>query len=490
MKLTFLGAARTVTGSCYLLETPQGRLVVDCGMYQGPQHLREQGWPEAYLDPHQVDWLLLTHAHIDHAGNVPLLVRQGYRGPVYATAATADLCGIMLADSARIQEEDARLDLRKWARRGRVGPPPAPLYTEADAAAAVGLLRPVQYDEIVEITPGLRVRWRDAGHIIGAASLEVWVREGKQETKIVFSGDIGHPKRPLLRDPEYLSDADYVVMESTYGNRRHRPRAAKTDRLRELVEEAARQRGHIIIPAFAVGRTQELLYELNTLVESNQVPRLPVYVDSPLAVAATEIYDRHRDCLDEETQALLARGDHPLDFPGLTLTRSVGESMALNTHKGAMIVISASGMCTGGRIRHHLKNHLEHDRDVILFVGYQAGGTLGRLLVDGHKTVKLFNDWLNVRARIESLPGFSAHADVDGLLEWLGHIKGVQGVFVTHGEEQAALDYAALVTQRLGLATAVPEFGDRVDLSDPASRREAFALSDSLLLREVEIKEE
>jgi metallo-beta-lactamase family protein len=347
----------------------------------------------------------------------------------------------------------------------------------------------VRYGDIVEVLPGIRARWRDAGHILGAACIEVWVEEEGRETKIIFSGDIGQTGRPLIRDPEVLEDADFVVTESTYGNRRHESQELKLSRLLEIIQKAIRNQSHIIVPAFAVGRTQELLYELNALVEQNQVSRFPVYVDSPLAVAATEIYSQHRECLDEETQALLARGDNPLDFAGLRFTRTVSESMALNKQQGPFMIISASGMATAGRIRHHLHNHLEHGNDTVLIVGFQAVGTLGRLLRDGATRVKLLGDNIRVRARVTEMHGFSAHADAEGLLNWLEPIKGPRAVFVVHGEESAALDYAALAHRRLGAPTLVPDYGETVDLSDDGEIAQRLALMDGVWRRPATIRD-
>lgn len=490
MKLSFLGAARTVTGSQYLLEAAGKRLLIDCGMVQGGQHFRNQGRPDFHLDYTKVDAVLLTHAHIDHSGNLPLAVRLGLPGPIYCTAATQDLCAVMLPDSAHIQEEDARHDLRKWMRSGRIGPAPTPLYTVEDAEKVLPLLRGVRYDESVAIAPGIKVRWRDAGHILGAASLEVWVTEGGREEKIVFSGDIGNPNRPLLKDPTLLDSADYVVMESTYGNRRHEQAESKCDCLQRIVERAVRNRGHIIIPAFAVGRVQELLFELNNLVEHNLIPRLPIFVDSPLAISATEISRKHKECFDEETRAMLAAGDDPMDFPGLKLTREQAESKRINFEKGPMIIIASSGMCTGGRILHHLQNHLDHGNDTILFVGYQAQGTLGWYLQQGNPVVKVFGQKTQVRAKVQSLRSFSAHADADGLLHWLQSIQGTKTVFVTHGEEDAALDFAALAHRELGAPTLVPEFGESYDLSDTAALQARLAQMGEVWARPAEITED
>lgn len=490
MKLSFLGAARTVTGSQYLIETNGKRLLIDCGMTQGPEHLRQQGRLDALLDYRTVDAALLTHAHIDHSGNLPLIARLGFSGPVYTTTATADLCQVMLPDSAHIQEEDAKHDLRRWMKNGRVGPAPAPLYDLEDVDKVLKLFRGVRYDEMVEVFPGLRARWRDAGHILGAGSIELWLTEGAKTTKVVFSGDIGNPGRPLLRDPVLLEDADIVVMESTYGNRRHDRAEIKSDRLKRIVEATVRSHGHIIVPAFAVGRVQELLYELNHLVENNLIPRLPVFVDSPLAISATEISQKHRECFDDETRALLAAGDDPMAFAGLKLTRQVSESKQINHVKGPMVIISSSGMCTGGRIRHHLQNHLDHGNDTILFVGFQAAGTLGRYLQEGNPVVKLFGQKVRVRARVQSLRAFSAHADADGLLHWLRSIQGPRAVFVTHGEESAALDFAALAHRELGAPTLVPEYGESFDLSDTAGLQARLAAMQEVWDRPAEVFDE
>ena len=489
MKLTFLGAARTVTGSHYLLEAAGQRILIDAGMHQGPEHMRQQGRPDFRLDYHQMDLVLLTHAHIDHSGNLPLIARLGFKGPVYTTLATADLCEVMLPDSAHIQEEDWRHDFKRWTRQGRQGPPPAPLYQMEDVEAVLKLFRPVQYDETVEVAPGIKARWRDSGHILGAAGIELWVEENGQTTKLVFSGDIGHVNRPLLRDPTLYDEADFVVMESTYGNRRHEPVTTQQDTLRDILRYADRNRSHIIVPSFAVGRTQELLYALNQIIEHKLAPRIPVFVDSPLAISATEISQRHPECFDDETRALLAQGDDPMDFPGLTLTHTVAQSKAINQMKGPLMIIASSGMCTGGRIRHHLQNHLDHGKDILLFVGYQAAGTLGRYIRDGHPQVKLFGEKVQVRARVRSLSAFSAHADADGLLAWLKPIQGPRAVFVVHGEEEAALDFAALSHRELGAPTLVPEFGETFDLSSPGDIKQSLAGMTEVWQRPAEVRE-
>lgn len=480
MRLRFLGAARTVTGSHYLLELSQASLLVDCGMTQGMDAPRTHGTHRFDFEPSQLDIVLLTHAHIDHSGMLPRLWKLGFRGRIFATRATTDLCAVMLADSAKIQQEDAEFELRKWRKGQQATPPPAPLYTIEDAGAVMDCFVPVDYDAEVEVAPGVSVRWVDAGHILGAASIELWAADRGATRKLVFSGDIGNPNRPLLRDPTTIADADFVVMESTYGNRAHPPEERIQTKLADAINAAVREHGHILVPSFAVGRTQELLYRLDQMLSAGAIPHLPVYVDSPLASQATEVFEHHRECYDEEALALLAQGNDPISFPGLRFVESVQESMSLNQLRKPAIIISASGMCQAGRIRHHLHHHLEHGNDVILFVGWQAAGTLGRLLVDRVPRVKLFGRDHRVRARIVSIRGLSAHADQPGLLAWVRAIDGVRTVFVTHGEEQAALTFAQLLETDCGLRPIVPHHGEAVDLLDDAdlSRRQEQAAAE------------
>ncbi len=469
MRLSFLGAARTVTGSQYLLRTDHGRVLVDCGMFQGRRHMREQNRMDFHFNPAKIDHVILTHAHIDHCGLLPRLVANGFRGRITTTEPSADLCEILLLDSAYIQEEDARYDLMKWQQHGRQGPPPEPLYTQEDVPPTLDLLRVAEYDETVQIAPWLRARFADAGHILGAASVELWLGEGADVTKVVFSGDLGQAGQPLLRDPQPVAEADYLIIESTYGNRLHAPTEENRAAFARIVKKTIERRAHLIIPAFAVGRTQDVLYELNKLVESGEVKPVPVYLDSPLAIRATKIVRKHRDCFDAEARAMLAAGDQPTDFPGLRFTPSVEESKAINTTEGPFIVIAASGMCTAGRIRHHLRNHISHKDDTMLLVGFQAAGTTGRYLQDGGKDVKLFKEWYPVKADIVSLSGFSAHADLKGLVDWASQVKGVRGAFVTHGEENACLDFAATLHRRLGMKSYAPEAGYTVELDAKAS---------------------
>jgi len=378
--LRFLGAARTVTGSQYLLQLPDASVLVDCGMYQGHDEALQHRTQGFAFDPVSLDAVLLTHAHIDHSGLLPRLWKEGFRGQVYCTSATRDLCEVMLADSAKIQEEDAAWELRKWRKGQQAFAPPQPLYTVEDAEGVMEHFVSVGYDDEVQVLPNLAVRWVDAGHILGAASLEVWAQESGRARKIAFSGDVGNPGRPILRDPTYIDSADFVVMESTYGNRSHPREEEVADELVDVIQRTARIRGHIIVPSFAVGRTQDLLYRLDRLLTTKRVPALPVFVDSPLASRATEVFEKHHECYDAEALELLGHGDNPIRFSSLKFTQSTEQSRALNYADGPLIIISASGMCTAGRVRHHLHHHLAHGNDTILFVGFQAEGTLGRIL--------------------------------------------------------------------------------------------------------------
>jgi metallo-beta-lactamase family protein len=459
LKLTFHGAAKTVTGSCHLLETNDVRIMVDCGMFQGSGEADELNYRPFPFDPSTVDYLLLTHAHIDHSGLIPRLVKEGFQGKIIATRATSDLCGIMLLDSAHIQEMEAEWETRKRKRFG--AKEVEPLYTKADAAAALRFFQPIDYDSEIILGENAVVCFHFASHILGAAIIEITINEKGEKTKFVFSGDLGRKNQPIIRDPHRIEAADYLIIESTYGNRRHEDKKQKSKKLSDIILEAVENRGKIIIPAFAVGRTQDVLYELNLLAESGRIPRIPIYFDSPLAIEATQIFTRHRDNYDRQTTALLESGDDPFSFPGLHFARSADESKALNTLEGQAIIVSASGMCTAGRIKHHLKHNLWRPEASVLFIGYQAKGTLGRRLLDGEKEVKIFGEDISVQAKIYSIDGFSAHADRDDLLQWIGQfVKKPKKVFVVHGEEEAAASFAAAVNEEFGLDTVVPDRSD------------------------------
>lgn len=466
MKLTFIGAAHEVTGSCHLLEANGTHILIDCGMEQGPDLYENQELPVAAGD---IDYILLTHAHIDHSGLIPLLCRHGFRGEIITTFATADLCNIMLHDSAHIQEFEAEWRNRKARRSG--APLYEPLYTMQDALEAVALLSPCDYGQTIEVTEGIRVRFNDIGHLLGSASIEVWVTEDGVTKKIVFSGDVGNLDQPILKDPSAVQEADYVVIESTYGNRIHSEE--KPDYLGEftrILRETFQQGGNVVIPSFAVGRTQELLYFIREIKEKNLLPdfsHFEVYVDSPLAIEATNVFTKNgKACYDEEAMALVEKGVNPLAFPGLKLSVTSDDSKLINFESQPKVIISASGMCEAGRIRHHLKHNLWRKECTILFVGYQAAGTLGRKLIEGATTVKLFGETIEVAARIESLKGVSGHADRNGLLLWLkGFRSEIQHVFVVHGEDAVTDEFARTVTEEFGWKAFAPYSGGSVDLA-------------------------
>jgi len=487
MKVTCVGAAGTVTGSNYLIEAEGVRLLLDCGMFQGSGQMEERNYLEFPYDPSSVSHLLLTHAHIDHSGLIPKLTREGFSGTILATAATADLCKIMLADSAHIQEMEANWRNRKKKRAGR-SRFVQPLYTKADAAAAMECFRPVDYGLDVVLSPNARIRFNDAGHILGSAIMEIWIKEGDREVKVVFSGDLGSTDQPIIPNPTYIKEADVVFIESTYGNRLHKTKESTYEELRQVIVAAREDGGNVIIPAFAVERTQEVLYVLNALYEQGQIPRVDVYVDSPLAISATQIFLDHPECFDEETLNKLRTGDHPLEFPGLQFTPSVEESMKLNQIKKGAVIVAASGMAHAGRIKHHLRYNLWRPEAHVVFVGYQAQGTTGRLIVDGARRVKIFGEDVAVNAKIHTIGGFSAHADRDGLLKWLGHFDPKPAATVIiHGEPHSSTAFARHVNDQLGLIPLVPKLGEVVDLDVAMGKFEEKGVAIPSLAFQVEL---
>jgi metallo-beta-lactamase family protein len=461
MKITFLGAAETVTGSCYLVETEQTSFLVDCGMHQGHPEENQMNRARFPFDMSQINFMLLTHAHIDHSGRIPKLYVDGFRQSIYTTKATAELCGIMLPDSGHIQEMEQEWRSRKNNRAGK--PAETALYTMQDAVDACSLFKPVHYDTEFRPAPDVRVILRDAGHILGSAIIEIWVAEsgeggpdGRHETKIVFSGDLGNKGIPIMRDPAIIDATDYLVIESTYGDRVHANTVDKIDRFVQIINETIALGGNVIIPSFAVGRTQEIIYELNKQEERYRNQRTtfmqtPVYVDSPLAVSATRIFRENTDCYDEEARQYILNGENPLDFPNLHFTASAEESKQLNLSPESKIIISASGMCDAGRIKHHLKHNLWRPESTIIFVGFQALGTLGRRLVDGARTVRIFDEEIAVKARIEMIEGFSGHADRDGLLAWIGAMRQKPTeILLVHGEPAVIASFAGAIGQQFG----------------------------------------
>ena len=453
MKLTFLGAAGEVTGSCLRVDHERGSFLVDCGLFQGGREAERKNREALDFDLRDIDFVLLTHAHLDHSGLVPRLVALGYKGRFFTTAATVDLLGVMLMDSAHIQEKEAEWALRSTrSRKAGRGGNLVPLYTVEQARSSLGRLRALGFDEMVEVGHGVRCRFRNAGHILGSAIIEIDVEERGHTRRLVVSGDLGQPMRPVLQDPVQIPAADYLCVESTYGNRAHRSFAETCDELAEVLRRTLKvDGGNVIIPAFAVGRTQELLFVLADLVRAGRIDRLDVVVDSPMASAVTELTVRHDDLWDEETRELYAWTRHHADRFNLRFVQDVEESMALNSVRGGLVIISASGMCDAGRIKHHLRYNLGRRECAIVIAGFQAAGTLGRRLVDGARQVTLFRERIPVRARIHTIGGLSAHADQPALLNWLrGFRSPPRRTFVVHGEPTAAAALAEVVERELG----------------------------------------
>ena len=479
MKVTFLGATKTVTGSNFLVEAAGKKFLVDCGMYQGKAEDEwENSAPFAY-DVHDIDFMLLTHAHIDHSGRIPKLYKEGYRNPIYATKATCELCSIMLPDSGHIQEMEIEWKNRKRVRKG-LDPEP-PLYTAEEATKCLEVFSPIKYDEIIDITDKIHVRFNDAGHMLGSAIIEIWAEEDGKTTKAVFTGDLGNNDIPLLSSPTMIDDADYLVMESTYGGRLHNRNDDKAEMFLNIVSETLDKGGTVVIPSFAVGRTQEILYELNNLKDIRTdeefrkkyetLMRVPVYVDSPLAISATQIFKDNMDIFDEETQEIMRRGDNPLEFPGLQFTRTAEESKELNEKNESSIIISASGMCEVGRIKHHLKHNLWNPNSTILFVGYQAPGTLGRKIVDGAKKVKIFGEEIAVNARIEYIEGYSGHADQEWLLNFVySFLRKPKTIFLVHGEPEGQVILKQKLQGTTQIPVIIPEYGEEYELNEEVQR--------------------
>ena len=465
VKITFLGADHEVTGSCTMLECAGSLGLVDCGMEQGKDIFENRPLP---VPAGELDFVLLTHAHVDHSGHLPLLYKQGYDGPIYATSETCNLCRIMLIDCAEIHESDAEYQNKKNQRAGK--PLVEPLFTVEDAQTAIEHLRPVEYGEQLQISDGVTVRFSDVAHLLGSACIEVWLTEDGQERKMVFSGDLGNYDQPIIRNaPEKVAAADYVMVESTYGDRLHDRSVPPVEKLADYIQRTLDRGGNVVIPSFAVGRTQEMLYFIREIKEKNLVrghDGFPVYVDSPMANEATAIYLQcGRDCLDEETKALLDAGVNPIWFDGLSPSVSVEDSKAINEDPRPKVILSASGMCEGGRIRHHLKHNLWRPESTVLFVGYQAAGTLGRLIADGIDSVKIMGEEIVIRCEIGILPGKSGHADRDGLLDWMrGFEKAPLLTFVNHGENTVTETFAETIQSELGFRTMAPYSGTEFDL--------------------------
>lgn len=468
MKIEFLGAAHEVTGSCHYLEFADKHVLVDCGMEQGPDLYVNQEIP---VNASTIDYVFVTHAHIDHSGLLPMLYNHGFRGQIFTTTATHQLCEIMLKDSAHIQMFEAEWKNRKAKRAGK--PEVVPLYDMNDAMGVLGHFVSCDYHSVINVCEGLKVRFVDAGHLLGSSSIEMWISEntgeGVEERKIVFSGDIGPGNRPLIKDPEYLTSADYVVMESTYGDRTHETPPDYAVELARVIRDTFTRGGNLVIPAFSVGRTQEMLYFIRRIKMENLLPEFQnfeVYVDSPLAVEATTIFGKNvQDCFDDTALALVQQGINPIGFPGLRMAITSDESKMINFNDNPKVILSASGMCEAGRIRHHLKHNLWRKDSTILFVGYQVPGTLGNMLLNGAKEVKLFGETIEVQAKIENLPGISGHADVNQLTKWVSMFDPKpKRVFIVHGEDKVTEQFAAHIHEELGLEAYAPFSGDAFDL--------------------------
>ncbi|WP_443665937.1 MBL fold metallo-hydrolase RNA specificity domain-containing protein [Eshraghiella crossota] len=463
MRLIFIGADHEVTGSCHVLEVCGRYILVDCGMKQGTDDFETAELPMNIAD---IDYVLLTHAHIDHSGMLPLLYARGFRGDVIATPATVDLCDIMLKDSAHIQMTEAEWKNRKGQRAGKE--PVVPIYDMNDAEGVLEHFVSCDYDKVMDLCEGVKVKFSDAGHLLGSASIEVWINEDGEERKIVFSGDIGNLNRPIIKDPSYINDADYVVMESTYGDRYHNADVDYVSELAGICQRTFDRGGNVVIPAFAVGRTQEMLYYFRKIKEEGLVKghSFEVYVDSPLAVEATQIFNENMaECFDQEAMELVRNGINPLRFPGLTLSITSNDSIAINSDNKPKVIISASGMCEAGRIRHHLKHNLWRKECTIVFVGYQANGTLGRMLLEGASEVKLFGETIEVMAEIVKLEGVSGHADKAGLIKWITSFDNrLKQVFVVHGEDEVSTGFAKCLCDEYGLNAVAPYSGAEFDM--------------------------
>jgi metallo-beta-lactamase family protein len=458
IRLTFLGAARGVTGSCYLIEAGNTRFLVDCGLYQEREFLG-RNWEPFPVPPDTIDCLLLTHGHLDHCGLLPKLVREGFRGPIYGTAATTEIAEIVLLDAAHLQEEDAEFKRKRHQKENRKGPyPEVPLYTVDDARACFSHFSPIEYGTSFDIGEGIEATFYDAGHVLGSSMITVKIKQNGEERTLLFSGDIGRWNKPILHDPTVFQAADYVIVESTYGDRLSESLEEAADKMADTINATVKSGGNIVIPSFALERTQEILYYLNEFLIEDRIPRLIAFVDSPMAMSINQVFEHHPELFDEEMTEFMRQGS-PFSFRGLSLARTAAESKAINQIRGTVIIIAGSGMCTGGRIKHHLVTNISRPESTILFAGYQASGTLGRDIVEGAKEVRIFGQNYPVKARIVYINGFSAHADRDELIKWLSSLQQPpRHLFVTHGEASVSQRFAGLVKDKTGWNISVPEY--------------------------------
>ncbi|MHC4756580.1 MAG: MBL fold metallo-hydrolase RNA specificity domain-containing protein [Planctomycetota bacterium] len=465
IKLRFLGAVQNVTGSRHMLEVNGVRVLVDCGFFQERQ-FRDRNWDPFSVPPSSINAVLLTHAHLDHCGLLPKLVKEGFNGKIYCTTATAEIARIILLDSAHIQEEDAEYKKKRHKKQGKVSPHGyEPLYTTEDAEACLPYFEPVPYREVVEFGSGVEATFYDAGHVLGSSIIRAKVRKGSEERIIIFSGDMGRPDRPIVCDPTVFDEADYVLIESTYGDRVHQDQIDIKQQIADVINEAFKTGGKIIVPSFALERSQELLYYINELLIEEKIPPLKVYLDSPMANKITEVFKKHAEMFDQDMKEHVRNHESPFAFKGFEMVASTAESKALNEKSGTFMIIAGSGMCTGGRIKHHLVNYVGDPKNIVMFVGYQAVGTLGRSLVEGDKHVRILGEKRDIKAKIVRINGFSAHADKEELLKWLKELKKPpRKVFVVHGEENSAKEFGEYIHQQTGWDVAVPAYQDEVTL--------------------------
>ena len=465
IKLRFLGGAQNVTGSRHMLEVNGTRLLVDCGLYQERQ-FKDRNWEPFDVPASSIDAVLLTHAHLDHCGLLPKLVKEGFKGAIYCTEATAEIARIILFDSAHLQEEDAEYKRKRHEREGRKGPHPyEPLYSTADVEATLPLFKAVGYRKPVQVADGIKATFCEAGHVLGSAIIHVCIEQDGQARSVLFSGDIGRPDRPIVRDPAEVDEADYVLVESTYGDRVHRGRGDIKGEIAEVINATKAAGGNIVVPSFALERSQEMLYYINELLIEDAIPHLTVFLDSPMAGAITKVFKHHSELFDAEMREFILNGQSPFAFENLKITQTSNESKAINHIRGTAIIIAGSGMCTGGRIKHHLVNNIERSESTIMFVGYQAMGTLGRRIVNREKEVRILGETRQVNARVVQIQGFSAHADREELLDWLSSLKNhPRKIFVVHGEAESAKSFGAYVQEKTGWDVMVPEYKDEVVL--------------------------
>lgn len=468
MKIDFYGAAGCVTGSSHLLNINGKNVLLDCGLYQGKDE-KERGNETYPFNPKEIDYVILSHAHIDHSGRIPLLYKKGFKGHILCTEVTKDLCSVMLPDSGHIQEMEVEWRNRKRERQGLQ--PLEPLYTAKIAELSIYLFTGYQYDEIIDIFDGLKIRFRDAGHLLGSAIVELFIKEeGKEEVKVVFSGDLGNKNLPLIKDPSFIDYADYVIMETTYGNRVHENIANELSELVSIIKDTFKKGGNVVIPSFAVGRTQEILYALNNYIENDELKDITVYVDSPLAIESTKIFEKYSNLYDDEAKKIVDKGDNPLEFEGLLFTNSPEDSAKINKVQSGALIISASGMCEAGRIKHHLKHNLWRKECSIVFVGYQAEGTLGRTILEGAKKVKLFGEEIAVNASIYALQGLSGHADRNGLFEWISAFKNKpKEILLVHGDNEARVSFKELLDSK-GLNSRIINFGETYFINEKEAK--------------------